>query len=109
MPPGGAGGVGAGALADEEAAALGGGSGFAAAWPAVVAAGSEMTATMAPTGATLPSGIRISASMPATIDGTSIEVLSVSISNSVSPAATASPAALNHLTILPSATVSPSC
>src|SRR5215831_1420782 len=51
----------------------------------------------------------MSVSVPATVDGTSIEVLSVSISNRFSPGFTASPAALNHFTILPSATVSPSC
>src|SRR6516165_8975270 len=56
-----------------------------------------------------PSGTQISVSTPAAIAGTSIEVLSVSISNRLSPGLTASPAALNHLVILPSATVSPSC
>ena len=44
-----------------------------------------------------------------TVAGTSIEVLSVSISNRLSPGFTASPADLNHFAILPSATVSPSC
>ena len=43
------------------------------------------------------------------VDGTSIDILSVSISNRLSPGFTASPADLNHLVILPSATVSPSC
>ena len=43
------------------------------------------------------------------VDGTSIDTLSVSISNRLSPGFTASPADLNHLVILPSATVSPSC
>src|SRR5262249_45103271 len=52
---------------------------------------------------------RISVSVPAAVDGTSIEVLSVSISNRLSPGFTISPADLNHLVILPSATVSPSC
>src|SRR5262249_29260894 len=47
--------------------------------------------------------------MPADVEGTSIETLSVSISNRLSPGSTASPADLNHLVILPSATVSPSC
>ena len=68
-----------------------------------------MTPTMAPTGATSPSGTRISLKMPASIAGTSIETLSVSISNRLSPGFTASPADLNHLVIFPSATVSPSC
>src|SRR5262249_7595015 len=45
----------------------------------------------------------------ADVDGTSMETLSVSISNRLSPGLTASPADLNHLVILPSATVSPSC
>ena len=43
------------------------------------------------------------------VDGTSIDTLSVSISNRLSPGFTASPADLNHFVILPSATVSPSC
>ena len=64
---------------------------------------------MAPTGATSPAGTRISASTPAVVDGTSIDTLSVSISNRLSPGSTASPADLNHFVILPSATVSPSC
>src|SRR4051812_18375815 len=51
----------------------------------------------------------MSVSVPANVAGTSIETLSVSISNRLSPGFTASPAALNHLVILPSATVSPSC
>src|SRR5580693_6443854 len=53
--------------------------------------------------------MRISESTPVVIEGTSIETLSVSISNRLSPGFTASPAALNHFVILPSATVSPSC
>src|SRR5665647_628680 len=47
--------------------------------------------------------------VPGKVAGTSIEVLSVSISNRLSPGLTASPACLNHFTILPSVTVSPSC
>src|SRR6202030_1306834 len=70
---------------------------------------SAITATMAPTGAASPAGTRISASTPVVVEGTSIETLSVSISNRLSPGLTCSPAALNHLVILPSATVSPSC
>jgi len=69
----------------------------------------EITATTAPTLATSPTLKRISLSVPAWVAGTSIEVLSVSISNRLSPGLTASPADLNHFTILPSATVSPSC
>ena len=56
-----------------------------------------------------PACTLISVSVPAVIDGTSIDTLSVSISNRLSPGFTASPADLNHLVILPSATVSPSC
>ena len=56
-----------------------------------------------------PRCTRISASWPVVVDGTSIDTLSVSISNRLSPGLTASPADLNHLVILPSATVSPSC
>src|SRR5207248_3368983 len=69
----------------------------------------EITATIAPTGATSPAATRISPSTPAMVEGTSMETLSVSISNRLSPGFTASPAALNHFVILPSATVSPSC
>src|SRR4030095_3722813 len=76
---------------------------------AAAPAPSEITATTAPTGATAPAGTRISASTPTVVDGTSIETLSVSISNKLSPGLTASPADLNHFVILPSATVSPSC
>ena len=47
--------------------------------------------------------------MPVVVEGTSIDTLSVSISNRLSPGFTASPADLNHFVILPSATVSPSC
>src|SRR5437588_7673391 len=68
-----------------------------------------MIATTAPTGATSPAPTRISASVPAAIAGTSIDTLSVSISNRLSPGCTASPALTNHFEILPSATVSPSC
>src|SRR3954465_8911778 len=68
-----------------------------------------MIATTAPTGATSPPRTWIAASVPAAIDGTSIDTLSVSISNRLSPGFTASPAETNHFEILPSATVSPSC
>src|SRR5215471_17548632 len=73
------------------------------------APGPEITATTAPTLATSPTLKWISVSVPAVVDCTSIDVLSVSISNRFSPGFTASPAALNHFVILPSATVSPSC
>ncbi len=66
-------------------------------------------ATTAPTGATSPAATRISVSVPAEVAGTSIDTLSVSISNRLSPGLTASPIALNQVVILPSATVSPSC
>src|SRR3954464_8490583 len=68
-----------------------------------------MIATTAPTGTTSPACTWIAASMPAEIAGTSIDTLSVSISNRLSPGFTASPAETNHFEILPSATVSPSC
>src|SRR4051794_31817202 len=64
---------------------------------------------MAPTGAVSPAETRISASTPALIAGTSMDTLSVSISNRLSPGLTGSPTDLNHVEILPSATVSPSC
>src|ERR1700683_995648 len=87
--------------------ALGAAGGAAALPPAPVP--SAIPPTTAPTGATSPAGIRISESTPLVVDGTSIDTLSVSISNRLSPGFTASPAALNHLVIFPSATVSPSC
>ena len=68
-----------------------------------------ITATTAPTSAVSPVCTLISVSVPVVIDGTSIDTLSVSISNRLSPGFTASPADLNHFVILPSATVSPSC
>src|SRR5258707_3268233 len=70
---------------------------------------SEITATTAPTGAISPAGTRISASTPVVVDGTSMDTLSVSISNRLSPGLIGSPADLNHCVIFPSATVSPSC
>jgi hypothetical protein len=80
--------------------------------PLVLAAASPsppITATTKPTGATSPAGTRISVSVPDVVDGTSIDTLSVSISNRLSPGLTASPGKTNHWMILPSATVSPSC
>src|SRR6478736_5795030 len=76
---------------------------------ALAPAPSAITATTAPTGATSPAATRISASTPAEVEGTSIDTLSVSISNRLSPGLMSSPADLNHCVILPSATVSPSC
>src|SRR4029077_20159868 len=67
------------------------------------------TATTAPTGATSPAVTRISSSTPAVVAGTSMDTLSVSISNRLSPGLTASPIDLNQVVILPWATVSPSC
>ena len=84
------------------------GTGFAGA-AGMLPPAAPMTPTTAPTGATSPSTTRISLRMPVSVAGTSIETLSVSISNRLSPGFTASPADLNHLVILPSATVSPSC
>src|SRR5882762_1254535 len=69
----------------------------------------EITATTAPTGTVSPAATLIALSTPAEIAGTSIDTLSVSISNRLSPGFTASPALTNHFEILPSATVSPSC
>src|ERR1700736_5834707 len=68
-----------------------------------------MTATTAPTGTVSPVATLIALSTTAEIAGTSIDTLSVSISNRLSPGFTASPAWANHFEILPSATVSPSC
>ena len=79
----------------------------AAHWPRLPAP--LITATTAPTFATSPTCTLIAVSTPADVAGTSIEILSVSISNRLSPGFTASPADLNHFVILPSATVSPSC
>src|SRR5262249_61841226 len=84
--PGRAGGLGGGTAGDSSAA---------------------MTATTAPTGASMPSPPLISASVPATVAGTSIDVLSVSISNRSSPGRILSPTFLNQLVILPELTVSP--
>src|SRR5258708_27150877 len=68
-----------------------------------------MIATTAPTGASMPSPTLISTSVPATVAGTSIDVLSVSISKRSSPGTTLSPTFLNQFVILPELTVSPSC
>src|SRR5262249_33910861 len=89
--------------------AEGAGAAAAAGFDGAAAAPSAITATTAPTGATAPAGTRISASTPAVVEGTSIDTLSVSISNRLSPGLMVSPAALNHCVILASATVSPSC
>src|SRR5579863_8049023 len=64
---------------------------------------------MALTGATSPCLTRISLSIPPEVAGTSMETLSVSISNKLSPGAMVSPTDLNQTVILPSVTVSPSC
>src|SRR5262245_63117305 len=101
--------VGGGRLASAAAGATAGLDGASAAGGALAAEPSVITATTAPTGATSPAGTRISVSTPAVVDGTSIDTLSVSISNRLSPGLMASPADLNHCVILPSATVSPSC
>src|SRR5581483_2555654 len=89
------------------------GAGVSGGWLAgcdfVASPAPEITATTAPTLATSPTWKRISVRVPLVVDGTSIDVLSVSISKRLSPGFTASPAFLNHLVILPSATVSPSC
>src|ERR1700730_3308763 len=67
------------------------------------------TAPTAPPRATSPAVTRISSSTPAAVAGTSMDTLSVSISNRLSPGLTASPIDLNQAVILPSVTVSPSC
>ena len=68
-----------------------------------------MRASTTPTSTVSPSGTRISDSTPVTGDGTSESTLSVDTSNSGSSSATCSPTCLNHLVIVPSVTVSPSC
>ncbi len=65
-------------------------------------------ATTVPTGTTSPAGTRISAIDPSLVAGTSIVVLSVSISKSTSPDETRSPTAFCQEMIVPSVTVSPS-
>src|SRR5262249_38786672 len=80
-----------------------------AAGAALAAPPAAITATTGPSGAPPPPRPRRSARRPAVVDGPSIDTLSVSISNKLSPGLTASPADLNHCVILPSATVSPSC
>ena len=62
-----------------------------------------------PTSTVSPSCTRISVSVPATGEGTSVSTLSVDTSNNGSSADTLSPTDLNHCVIVPSVTVSPSC
>jgi hypothetical protein len=66
------------------------------------------TATTEPTGTVDPAGARISDSTPPAVAGISIDVLSVSISNKLSPGEITSPTALYQTMMVPSATVSPS-
>jgi len=68
-----------------------------------------MTASTTPTSTVSPSATLISTRVPAVGEGTSESTLSVETSKSGSSSATASPTALNHLVIVPSVTVSPSC
>ena len=56
-----------------------------------------------------PPAPRISVTVPAIGDGTSVSTLSVLTSNNGSSAATVSPTFLNQRVIVPSVTVSPSC
>ena len=56
-----------------------------------------------------PSAATISTSTPDMGDGTSESTLSVDTSKSGSSSATSSPTCLNHWTMVPSITVSPSC
>ena len=72
------------------------------------AAPSPTTAITEPTDTVAPSSTRISSTVPAMGDGTSVSTLSVDTSKSGSSSATASPTALNHLVMVPSVTVSPS-
>ena len=70
---------------------------------------SPTRARTCPTSTRSPSPARISASTPATGDGTSVSTLSVDTSKSVSSRATSSPTCLNHRMTVPSVTVSPNC
>src|SRR4029078_7455983 len=70
---------------------------------------SAITASRVPTSTVSPSCTRISVTYPPDGDGTSESTLSVETSNSTSSSATSSPTCLNHLVIVPSVTVSPSC
>ena len=62
-----------------------------------------------PTGTVSPACTRISVSVPAIGEGTSVSTLSVDTSNNGSSAFTVSPTFLNQRVIVPSVTVSPSC
>src|SRR5918997_5612874 len=73
------------------------------------AGASPTRASTAPTSTVSPSSTRISDSVPLTGDGTSESTLSVETSKRGSSSATVSPTCLNHLVIVPSVTVSPSC
>ena len=66
-------------------------------------------AITAPTSTVSPSAATISVSTPDMGDGTSESTLSVDTSKRGSSSATLSPTCLNHWTMVPSITVSPSC
>src|SRR3954452_7173833 len=100
---GAASGCGSGAAGGAASAGAGAGAGDAA------PCGSPTTAITAPTGTVSPSWARISLTVPAIGDGTSVSTLSVLTSNSGSSADTLSPTFLNHRVLVPSVTVSPSC
>src|ERR1700683_2259592 len=68
-----------------------------------------MVARVTPTSTVPPSSTRMAVSTPSAGDGTSESTLSVDTSKSGSSRATWSPTDLNHLVMVPSVTVSPSC
>ena len=112
-------GAGAGAAATGAGAGVGAGTGAATAGAGATGAGAgagaaapldaPTTAMTVPTGTVSPACTRISVSVPAIGDGTSVSTLSVDTSKSGSSARTVSPTFLNQRVIVPSVTVSPSC
>ena len=110
-------GAGAGAAATGAGAGDGAGAGAATAGAGATGAGAgaaapldaPTTAMTVPTGTVSPACTRISVSVPAIGDGTSVSTLSVDTSKSGSSARTVSPTFLNQRVIVPSVTVSPSC
>ena len=98
-----------GAGASAAGASAAGARASAAGAGASAPAASPTTAITAPTGTVSPSCTRISVTVPAIGDGTSVSTLSVLTSNNGSSAETLSPTFLNQRVIVPSVTVSPSC
>ncbi len=68
-----------------------------------------MTAIRVPTSTVSPSGTRISETVPAAGEGTSVSTLSVEISTMVSSASIASPTCFSQRLIVPSETLTPIC